>query len=203
MAGPTPQFWQERFETRQTGWDRGSASPQLLSWLDSGALQPCRIVVPGCGGGWELAELARRGFEVVGIDYTAAAVERARAYCAQQGVAVDVVQQDVLNYQPARPFDAIYEQTCWCALHPEHWRAYAAQLQAWLSPGASLWALFLQMLRPAASEEGQIQGPPYHCDINAIRALLPESAWLWPRPPYAKVPHPSLAHELALRLVRR
>jgi hypothetical protein len=116
---------------------------------------------------------------------------------------VDVIQQDVLSYQPARPFDAIYEQTCWCALHPEHWRRYAEQLQSWLNPGASLWALFLQMVRPGASEEGQIQGPPYHCDINAIRALLPESAWRWPKPPYAKVPHPSLAHELALRLVRR
>jgi hypothetical protein len=61
----------------------------------------------------------------------------------------------------------------------------------------------MQMIRPAASEEGVIHGPPYHCDINAMRALFSEKAWLWPKPPYAKVAHPNLSHELALRLVRR
>jgi hypothetical protein len=46
--GPTPAFWQERFTQNQTGWDRGGPSPQLLNWLDTGALQPCRIAVPMC-----------------------------------------------------------------------------------------------------------------------------------------------------------
>jgi len=203
MTGPTPDFWQERFESRQTGWDRGAPSPQLLAWLDSGALAPCRIVVPGCGSGWEVAELARRGFDVVGIDYTAAAVERTRAHCRQQEVTVEVVQADVLDYAPAVPFDAIYEQTCLCALHPEHWFRYAGQLRSWLAPGGRLWALFMQTPRPGATEEGRIEGPPYHCDINAMRALFPEAAWVWPKPPYAKLPHPRAMHELALTLVRR
>ena len=78
MAGPTADFWQEKFNKNEIAWDRGAASPQLLAWLDSGALQPCRILVPGCGSGWEVAELARRGFEVVGLDYTEAAVALAR-----------------------------------------------------------------------------------------------------------------------------
>lgn len=203
QPGPTPDFWQARFETRQTGWDRGGPSPQLLAWLGSGALQPCRIAVPGCGSGWEVAELAARGFDVVGIDYTAAAVARTRARCSERGVTAQVVQADVLAYQPPTPFDAIYEQTCLCALHPEHWGAYAGQLRAWLRPGGVLWALFMQMVRPGATEEGLIQGPPYHCDINGMRALLPEAAWDWPRPPYGKVAHPNLSHELAVRLVRR
>ncbi|CAD5371984.1 Thiopurine S-methyltransferase [Rubrivivax sp. A210] len=203
MSGPTPDFWQERFQTQQTHWDRGGPSPQLLAWLDSGALPPCRIAVPGCGSGWEVAELAGRGFEVVGIDYTAAAVEKARALCRERGVAAEIVQADVLTYRPPRPFDAIYEQTCLCALHPEHWARYAGQLRAWLKEDGVLWVLFLQMLRPAATEEGLIQGPPYHCDINGMRALFPEAAWTWPKPPYGKVPHPNLVHELAARLVRR
>jgi len=86
MAGPSTDFWQERFEKKQTGWDCGAPSPQLLAWLDSGALQPCRIAVPGCGSGWEVAELAKRGFEVVGIDYTPAAVERTRVLLSAQGL---------------------------------------------------------------------------------------------------------------------
>ncbi|NMM19293.1 MAG: methyltransferase domain-containing protein [Rhodoferax sp.] len=203
MAGPTTEFWQERFEKKETGWDRGSPSPQLLAWLDRGELQPCRIAVPGCGSGWEVVELAKRGFDVVGIDYTAAAVQKTRALVDAQGLKAEVIQADVLNYQPENKFDAVYEQTCLCAIHPEHWLAYSQQLVKWLKPEGSLWVMFMQMLRPAASEEGVIHGPPYHCDINAMRALFSEKAWIWPKPPYAKVAHPNLSHELALRLVRR
>ena len=203
MAGPTTQFWQERFEKKETGWDRGGASPQLLAWLDSGALQACRIGVPGCGSGWEVAELAKRGFDVVGLDYTAAAVEKTRLLIDAQGLKAQVLQADVLNYQPKHEFDAIYEQTCLCAIHPEHWLEYAQQLHQWLKPEGSLWVLYMQMIRPDATEQGFIQGPPYHCDINAMRALFPEKKWLWPKPPYAKVAHPNHSHELALRLVAR
>lgn len=202
MNGPTVDFWQQRFENGQTGWDRGAASPQLLRWLDQGALQPCRIAVPGCGSGWELVELARRGFEVVGIDYAAAAVERARALCAEQGVDVAVEQADVLRWAPAARFDAVYDQTCLCALHPDHWTAYAARLHDWLVPGGTLWALLMQVQRPAALAEGRIEGPPYHCDVNAMRALFPAPAWGWPAPPYPAVPHPRGWHELAVPLQR-
>jgi hypothetical protein len=62
VAGPTLDFWQRRFETGQTAWDRGEVNPQLRAWLGAGALQPVRICVPGCGSGWEVAELARSEF---------------------------------------------------------------------------------------------------------------------------------------------
>ena len=203
MPGPTIAFWQQRFDEHNTPWDRGAPNPQLLAWLAAGALAPCRIAVPGCGSGWEVAELARRGFEVVAIDYTPAAVEKTRARLAQQGLAAQVVQADVLGYAPDKAFDAVYEQTCLCAIHPDQWRGYAAQLQRWLRPAGNLWAMFVQMPRPQAIEEGLIQGPPYHCDINGMRALFPEAQWHWPAPPYPKVPHAALFHELGVVLTRR
>jgi len=49
--------------------------------------------------------------------------------------------------------------------------------------------------------EQQVLGPPYHCDINAMRALFPSSRWRWPKPPYPVVPH-TIGTELAVRLVR-
>lgn len=202
MAGPTPDFWQQRFDRRETGWDRGAPGPQLDAWLADGSMQAGRIVVPGCGSGWELVALARQGFEVTGIDYTPAAVALARARCEEAGVKVSVVQADVLQWQPPEPVDAIYEQTCLCALHPDHWVGYAGQLHRWLRPGGQLFALFMQMPRETAITEGVIHGPPYHCDIHAMRALLPATRWTWPAPPYAQVRHPNLAHELALTLTR-
>ena len=202
MAGPTLDFWQRRFETGQTAWDRGDVSPQLRAWLKAGALQPVRICVPGCGSGWEVAELARSGFEVTAIDYAPAAVERTRNLLARDHLTARVEQADVLVWHPERPFDAIYEQTCLCALHPDHWVAYARQLHSWLRPAGTLWALFMQALRPGAAQ-GRVEGPPYHCDINAMRALFPSDRWEWPAPPYASVPHPMGVMELGVQVVRR
>jgi SAM-dependent methyltransferase len=201
MAGPTKEFWEQRFAAGDTPWDRGATNPQLGAWLDEGVLKPCRILVPGCGSGHEVAALARAGFEVTGLDYAAEAIARTRRQLAAAGAAAALVEADALAWRPDRPFDAIYEQTCLCALYPDQWRAYADQVHRWLKPGGLLFALFVQMPRPGAGE-GAIQGPPYHCDINAMRALFPAPLWDWPKPPYPRTTHPRGLAELAVVLAR-
>ncbi|MDW3683487.1 methyltransferase domain-containing protein [Cupriavidus sp. CV2] len=203
MAGPTIDFWQSRFESGQTPWEREAASPQLQAWLAQGAIQAGeRVVVPGCGGGWEVAALAAHGARVSGIDYAPGALARTLARLAPSGLQADLEEADVLHWQPGTPVDAVYEQTCLCALHPDHWTRYAAQLHAWLRPGGRLFALFMQMRRDSAGQ-GMVEGPPYHCDINAMRALFPAPLWDWPKPPFSAVRHPSGAFELAVVLLRR
>jgi SAM-dependent methyltransferase len=204
VPGPDAAFWNERFARGDTPWDRGGAGPQLLAWLDGGVVAPgCRIAVPGCGRGWEVAELARRGFEVTGIDVAREACVRARDALAQQGLRAEIVDADVCAWRPARPFDAVYEQTCLCAMHPTAWRAYESALADWLRPAGTLLAMFAQRPRPEAVEAGIIEGPPYHCDVNAMRMLFDDARWEWPAPPYARVPHPNGMHELGLVLRRR
>lgn len=201
-VGPTVEFWEQRFQEGNTPWDRGAANPQLDAWLASGALKPCRILVPGCGAGYEVVALARAGFDVTALDYSPAALALTRENLYRAGLIASLVQADALSWYPVRPFEAIYEQTCLCALYPDSWRAYADQLHAWLKPGGRLYALFVQYLRPGAAD-GTISGPPYHCDINAMRALLPEPLWSWPKPPYPQTSHPRGLEELAVVLERR
>lgn len=200
MAGPTQQFWQERFESGQTPWDRGAAHPQLLSWLEQGLIAPGQtLLIPGCGRGHELQALGRAGIAATGLDYAPAAVALARERLA--GLPGAVEQADVLDWLPPQPVDLVYEQTCLCALHPDHWRRYADQLHRWLKPGGRLLALFMQARRDNAGQ-GWVEGPPYHGDINAMRALFPASRWRWPAPPYAAVAHERGWAELALVLER-
>lgn len=202
MAGPTRSFWDQRFAEGDTPWDRGAANPQLGIWLASGALKPCRILVPGCGSGYEAAVLAQAGFDVTALDYSPEAIARTRRNMEAAGLKANLVEADALAWQPGKPFDAIYEQTCLCALYPDQWRAYADQLHRWLVPGGKLMALFVQFARPGAAD-GEIQGPPYHCDINAMRALFPDPLWAWPKPPYPRTTHPRGLAELAAILERR
>jgi methyl halide transferase len=202
MAGPDRDFWQQRFAQKQTPWDRGAPGPQLTRWIDQGVIaRGQRIAVPGCGSGHDALALARAGCEVSAIDYADAAVALTQQRLRAQSLHADVVQADVLGWQPAAPLDAVYEQTCWCALHPDHWAAYAARLQRWLRPGGTLLLLAMQCRRDGAAQ-GRIEGPPYHMDINAVRALLPSDLWQWPAPPYPAVPHPAGWNELAIVLQR-
>jgi SAM-dependent methyltransferase len=202
MPGPDRDFWQQRFEQRQTPWDRGAPGPQLAHWLADGSLaRGQRVAVPGCGSGHDVLALAAAGVDVIGIDYAAAAVALTRERLAAAGASADMVQADVLQWRPGAALDAVYEQTCWCALHPDHWAAYAAQVHAWLRPGGTLLLLAMQCRRDGAAA-GRIEGPPYHMDIHAVRALLPATRWGWPAPPYPALPHPAGWTELAIRLVR-
>jgi SAM-dependent methyltransferase len=202
--GPDVAFWQQRFESRDTPWDRGCVNPQLLHWLSEGAIDARSgvIAVPGCGFGHEVAALAQAGSPVVAIDYAPAAVAQTQRRLSEQRLRAEVVQADVLAWRPGAPLAAVYEQTCLCALHPDLWTAYAAQLHGWLRPGGRLFALFMQAPRDSAGE-GFIEGPPYHCHIHAMRSLFPAPLWEWPKPPYRHVPHPRGFGELAVILTRR
>ncbi len=203
MPGPDRDFWQQRFAQAQTPWDRGAPGPQIERWIADGSLVPgLHIAVPGCGSGHDALALTAAGCVVTAIDYVQAAVALTRERLAAAQASADVVQADVLAWLPAAPLDAVYEQTCWCALHPDHWLAYAAQLQRWLRPGGRLLMLAMQCQRAGAAE-GRIEGPPYHMDIHMLRALLPSTQWDWPAPPYVRVPHPAGWTELAIVLTRR
>ena len=201
--GPDKAFWGERFLRGETPWDRGDVSPQLLQWLDSGELRPCHVLVPGCGTGHEVVELARCGFNVTGVDYAPAALGIASDRLAQNELKATLVEADLLSWETTQPFDAIYEQTSLCALYPDVWVAYANKIQQWLRPGGQLFALFAQIHRPRGAQ-GFIEGPPYHCDVNAMRSLFPEPQWHWPKPPYLCIEHPVLRgfQELAVKLER-
>ena len=62
-------------------------------------------------------------------------------------------------------------------------------------PGGSLFALFMQCRKEGAAV-GQIEGPPYHLDIHAVRALFPADRWDWTKPPYECDPAPASGRRL-------
>lgn len=171
-ADLSSSYWQARYDEGSTGWDRGGPSPTLLRWLESGELRPCRILVPGCGRGHEVVALASRGFEVTGVDFAAAAVEAVRGQLAVAGLAAEIVQADLFAYEPALPFEAIYEQTCLCALPPGRWAEYERRLAAWLAPGGQLVAAFMQT--------DAADGPPFACRPDVMRELFTADRWAWP-----------------------
>lgn len=186
-ATPTPATqaidWEERFREGTTRWERPALHPAFVDWQESGALAPCRILVPGAGRSTEPLALAEAGFNVTVVDAapTAVATQRARLERVHLHARVEVA--DLFAWQPPTPFDVVYDQACLCALPPKLWPDYAARLQSWLRPGGHLFILFMQTGKP--------DGPPFHCDVAAMRKLFDATHWDWPDTLSAIVPHPS------------
>jgi len=175
--------------------DRGESSPALAHWLQTGQVPEGRVLVPGCGHGHEVAELVRAGRHVTAVDIAAQPVMRLTGQLTELGLHANVVQADLLRWQPAEPFDAVYEQTCLCALDPDHWTAYEQRLRDWLLPGGRLLALFMQ-----TGGEG---GPPFDCPLPEMRSLFDAAHWEWPGEPPLAVPHPNGLGEQGVVLTRR
>ncbi len=142
--------WESRYRDGNTGWERPGLNPAFLAWRESGALAPCRILVPGGGRSVEPVAMADGGFDVTVVDAAASAVAAQRARLERLNVAARVEQADLLAWNPAAPFDAIYDQTCLCALPPAILPDYATRLHRWLRPGGTLFILFMQTGGPAA-----------------------------------------------------
>ncbi len=73
----------------------GSAVPLLDRLLDEGRLPGGRAIDLGCGVGTEAVLLARRGFDVTGVDFSPTAVRLARRRAAADGVDVEFIVDDL------------------------------------------------------------------------------------------------------------
>ena len=140
--------WEGRYRDGATGWERHGLNPAFLEWRDAGVLAPCRILFPGGGRSLEPLALAEAGFDVTVVDAAPSAVAMQRAHFERLKVNARAEQANLFEWEPDTPFDAIYDQTCLCALPPDLWPAYARRLHRWLRPDGSLFILFMQSDRP-------------------------------------------------------
>lgn len=75
--------------------------------LDVLLLAPgARIVDIGCGAGRHAVELARRGFDVTGVDISAGMLAEARRLAASASVDVEWIHADARDFATPTPFDA-------------------------------------------------------------------------------------------------
>ena len=191
-------FWSDCYTEGNTGWDRGETHPSLIRLLEEGGLEPSEIIVPGCGRGYEVIELARRGFEVTGIDFAEAPVQQLRSRLKDFRANAEVVKGNIFEYQPPGPVDAVYEQTCLCAIDPKMRPQYEQAIFSWLRPGGILFALFAQKAKKPN------EGPPFHCDLDDMALLFPASRWKWDSSEIApKFEHPGGGlFEIGMKLTR-
>ena len=155
-----PDFWDTRYRGGTTPWDAGGVPTALLAWLEKHGSR-MRILVPGCGSGYEVRAFAERGHDVLGIDFSDAALENARR---KLGALADRVRKADFFQLAEAPFELVYERTFLCALPRRRWPDWAARIPRLVRPGGRLAGFFYL--------NDNERGPPFGISAGQLHELL-------------------------------
>lgn len=129
-------YWNDRYVTRDTGWDLGGPSTPLKAYIDQLEDKSLRILFPGAGRAYEAEHAHRQGFRNVFVmDLTDAPFKDLLSRCPDFPKA-HLITGDFFAHEGR--YDRIVEQTFFCALDPSLREAYVAKMSDLLVPGGAL-----------------------------------------------------------------
>jgi len=116
-------FWDNRYQTNDIGWDLGTISPPLKAYFDQLTNLDLKILIPGGGNSYEAEYLFNKGFKnVYVVDLSQTALDNLIARVT------DFPSSNlILNnfFDLNMTFDLIIEQTFFCAINPSLRADYA------------------------------------------------------------------------------
>src|SRR3954462_7874148 len=93
--------WEQRYQTGDTPWEKGEASPGLVDFLASHPKLPRgSVCVPGCGTGHDAREFAKAGFQTYGFDIAPSAIQLANEKTKAAGLNATFQLGDFLHENP-------------------------------------------------------------------------------------------------------
>jgi thiopurine S-methyltransferase len=177
-----PDFWHERWQTRQIGFHRERPHPMLERWwptLDQ--LPGSRVYVPLCGKSLDMVWLAVRGHRVVGTELSPIAVQE---FFGEHGPAApgvtqhgpfrrhasgpfEILEGDAFAVTPdlIGPVHAAYDRAALFALPPELRQRHVDSIAALLPAGSRSLVIVFQY--PQALKAG----PPFSVMPDEIERL--------------------------------
>jgi len=171
-------FWRTAWREGRTAFHLSSVNPNLLAHQQ--VLRGTRVFVPLCGKSHDLAFLAQRGRQVVGIELSELAVtqffeeqqltptvQREGELTRYEAGAITIFSGDVfaLTTKQLGRVEAFYDRAALVALPAELRRRYVAHLST-LLPGPVV-GLLIGFEYP----EEQMSGPPFSVPQAEVRAL--------------------------------
>lgn len=163
------EHWERSYQDGNMPWDHGRPSPPLL---DEIAVRPLsgRVLVIGCGRGHDVAALAERGIDVVGLDVAPTAIALAKTTYPQW--ADRFVEGNLFDLPDGlrEAFDVVIEHTCLSGLPPVLRPKYAMGIRSALKPeGLVVGVWYINPdLDPGES------GPPFPLPVEELDAMFRE-----------------------------
>jgi methyl halide transferase len=188
--------WEALYQTGETHWDKGAASPALQELLAHTPLQG-RVLVPGCGRGHDVRAIAAAGAdEVMGLDLAPSAFAGIATFPNTRFVVGDLFElPDTYHFS----FDAVFEHTCFCAIPRERRDDYVQSVAKALKPGGLLLGIFY--LTPRDDPDPSL-GPPFNATLDELDTRFSEHFTLL-RSETPTVAFPGRENREVLRLLQR
>ena len=149
-----PEYWNSRYLKDNTPWDFGGVPADLKTFLKKNG-KGAKVLIPGCGSGYEIKAFAEAGYDVTAIDFAPFAVERAKRMVGP-ALAAQVLVGDFFQHDfPSASFDVVYERSFICSIPPELRQAYRDRM-AQLLKYRGLLVGYYYYNKPQI-----LEGPPY------------------------------------------
>ena len=129
-------YWSSRYQNQQTGWDIGKASNPLIELFKHIENKSLKILIPGCGNGYEAEYLFRADFKDVHIiDIAPEPLEDYKKRNKDFPIS-QIILGDFFSHKGE--YDIIVEQTFFCALDPNKRMDYVNKVYDLLDVGGKL-----------------------------------------------------------------
>lgn len=141
LAERRSDWWDQFYAQRERPVPFFGRAPDehLAAWVEAGQLAAGPALDLGCGNGRNALYLARAGFAVEAVDYSAAAIRWAAERAQEAGVDLPLQQGSVFDLQrPQGHYALVCDSGCFHHLPPHRRALYIARIHAWLRPGGVL-----------------------------------------------------------------
>lgn len=144
----------ERYDKGEIPWDSGVPSLELIRVLDAGMLTGKTVLEIGCGTGTNAIAMAKRGFEVVAVDYVEQAIDMAREKARKEKARVVFRVADVLKDDLGGPYEILFDRGVYHVLRRNNLQEFQEFLKKATRTGS--WWLSLA----GNANESHDEGPP-------------------------------------------
>ncbi len=116
---PSNNYWNNRYNTNDIGWDIGKVSHPIKKWLDHQSDKSKKILIPGAGSGFEVGYAYKIGFKnVYYLDFSNVAAQKFKTLFPDFPTS-QIITDNFLNLSKHNDtFEVIIEQTFFCAISP-------------------------------------------------------------------------------------
>jgi SAM-dependent methyltransferase len=129
-------FYEILYRYFRAPWDVGPRE-ELVALVESGRIKPGRAIDLGSGTASNCIFLAQHGFDVTGVDFAPAAIEKGRAMAQAAGVKVNFVVGDLTNlHHITGTFDFLVDYGTLDDLGPKDRDLYVKNVLSLTHPGS-------------------------------------------------------------------
>ncbi len=141
-------------------WTEPEPPKELIELIDnkdnSKKIKPCKALDVGCGEGFYSIYLAKKGFEVTGIDISENAINLAKQNAIKHEIKINFIALDVADLSKINnKFDFVFE---WALLHhiiPEQRQEYVKNIKRILNKGGKYLSICFNSQNPDFGAKGE------------------------------------------------